>query len=255
MSKLSVVIITYNEEKQIGSCIDSVEGIADEVVVLDSYSTDRTEEICREKGVLFYQHVFDDYVEQKNRAMALASNDLVFSLDADEVLSDELRRSVQMVKLAPDAAGYSMNRLTNYCGQWIRHCGWYPDRKLRLVNRTLARWEGKSIHEKMVVQGNIQQLNGDLFHYSYHSITGHVIQANKFTDISARAMFENGKKAPVWSLIVHPAIMFMKSYFIKRGFLDGFYGLTICLISANATFLKYAKLRQLWMFHSEEGKH
>jgi len=198
--------------------------------------------------------VFDDYVEQKNRAMALAGNDLVLSLDADEVLSEELRRSISLVKQAPEAAGYTMNRLTNYCGQWIRHCGWYPDRKLRLVNRKVARWEGKSIHEKMVVEGVISHLDGDLLHYSYHSIRGHVIQANNFTDISARAMFEAGKKATVLKLLIHPAGMFLKSYFLKMGFLDGFYGLTICLISANATFLKYAKLRQLWMIQATSQK-
>jgi len=254
MSKLSVVIITLNEEKQIGQCIDSVKGIADEVIVLDSFSTDHTEEICREKGVVFQQHFFDDYVSQKNRAMALATHDLVLSIDADEVLSEELRRSIAAVKKSPASAGYTMNRLTNYCGQWIRHCGWYPDRKLRLADKTRAQWEGESIHEQLVVQGITLHLEGDLLHYSYHTIKGHVLQANNFTDISARVMFDKGKKAPVWCLLIHPLGMFIKSYFLKRGFLDGFYGLTICLISANATFLKYAKLRQLWMLKSSHEK-
>jgi len=255
MSKLSVVIITLNEEKQIGQCIDSVIGIADEVIVLDSFSTDRTEVICREKGAVFHQHSFDDYVAQKNRAMGLATHNLVLSIDADEVLSEELMRSIAKVKQAPSAAGYTMNRLTNYCGQWIRHCGWYPDRKLRLADRASARWEGESIHEKLVVQGKTLHLDGDLLHYSYNTIKSHENQANNFTEISARSMFERGKKAPLWRLVFHPLVMFIKCYFIKIGFLDGFYGLTISLISAHATFLKYAKLRQLWMFESSDPKN
>jgi len=247
MPQLSVVIITLNEEVNIGRCLASVKGLADEVVVLDSFSTDRTEAICREYGALFHQHAFDDFVAQKNRALALASHDLVLSLDADEALSDELRRSILTVKDDPQAAGYTMNRLTNYCGKWIRHCGWYPDRKLRLVNRTVSRWEGKSIHEKMAVNGTVGHLEGDLLHFSYYSIRGHMDQANRFTDYSASAMFETGKRAPLWRLIVNPAMMFLRSYFLKLGFLDGFYGFVICLNSSHATFLKYAKLRQKWI--------
>jgi glycosyltransferase involved in cell wall biosynthesis len=248
MPLLSVVIITLNEEDQIGRCIDSVLGLADEVVVLDSFSTDQTEAICRQKGVVFRQYKFDGYIEQKNRALALASYDFVLSLDADEALSDDLRKSIASVKDNPGAEGFAMNRLTNYCGKWIRHCGWYPDIKLRLVDRRKAKWVGINPHDELIITGgNKLHLEGDILHYSYHSIHGHVIQANKFTDISAKAMFEKGIKAQLWKLLIKPAVMFLKSYLLKAGFLDGYYGYVICRISANATFLKYAKLRHYWI--------
>lgn len=245
MARISVVIITYNEERQVGRCIDSVIEIADEVIVLDSFSTDSTEAICRQKGAMFHQHPFDGYIEQKNRALAMASFDYVLSLDADEALSEELKNSIASIKKYPPATGFTMNRLTNYCGKWIRHCGWYPDTKLRLVKRHLARWQGINPHDELVIADKrIMHLKGDILHYSYDSIKGHVIQANNFTDISAKELFNKGVKAPLWKLLVKPPVMFLKSYVLKAGFLDGWYGYLICRISANATFLKYAKLRQ-----------
>lgn len=248
MPKLSVAIISFNEETQIGRCIDSVQGLADEVMVLDSFSTDHTEAICRQKGVVFHQHVFDGYIEQKNRALALASFDFVLSLDADEVLSEELKVSIGLIKGNPPAKGFTMNRLNNYCGKWIRHGGWYPDKKLRLVDRRQARWVGVNPHDKLeLVDGPIVHLDGDLLHYSYLSIKGHIEQANNFSEIAAITMFNNGVKAPVWKLIINPSLMFLKCYFTKAGFLDGFFGYTISRISSHATFIKYAKLRQLWM--------
>ncbi|MBK7213889.1 MAG: glycosyltransferase family 2 protein [Bacteroidales bacterium] len=248
MAKLSVVIITYNEEAHIGRCIESVQGIADEVVVLDSFSTDQTEAISRKMGAIVHKEAFKGYGAQKNMALDLASNDLVLSLDADEALSEELRRSIAGVKENPQYDGYTMNRLNNYCGKWIRHCGWYPDRKIRLTDRRKSRWDDAVIHEKFIVESNrIQHLNGDLLHYSYHSISGHILKMDKFTDYSAKKMFDSGVKAPIWRLLVNPSLMFLKMYFIKSGFLDGFYGFTISVVSAHATFLKYAKLRQLYM--------
>jgi glycosyltransferase involved in cell wall biosynthesis len=255
MPQLSVVIITFNEEDQIGRCIDSVQGLADEVVVLDSFSTDQTEAICRQKGAIFHQHKFDGYIEQKNRALSLASFDFVLSLDADESLSDELRKSIASIKDHPSAEGYSMNRLTNYCGKWIRHCGWYPDVKLRLIDRRKANWQGINPHDELLLrEGTKHHLQGDILHYSYHSIHGHVIQANKFTDISAKALFGKGVKAPLWKLLVKPPVMFIKSYILKAGFMDGYFGYVICRISAHATFLKYAKLRQHWISSEKNSK-
>lgn len=248
MAKLSVVIITLNEEAQIGRCLESVQGIADEIVVLDSFSTDQTEAICRKMGAKVHKEVFKGYGAQKNMALDLASYDLVLSLDADEALSEELRKSIAALKEDPRYDGYTMNRLNNYCGKWIRHCGWYPDRKIRLADRRKARWDDAVIHEKFIVESNqTQHLKGDLLHYSYHSISGHILQMNKFTDYSAMQMFDAGKKAPIWRLLVNPSLMFLKMYFFKTGFLDGFYGFTISIVTAHATFLKYAKLRQLYM--------
>ncbi|NVO19509.1 MAG: glycosyltransferase family 2 protein [Bacteroidetes bacterium] len=255
MVKLSVVIITFNEEKQIGRCIDSVLGIADEVIVLDSFSTDTTEIICRQKGAIFHQHEFDGYIEQKNRALSIASFDFILSLDADEVLSDELRSSIGEVKQNPTASGFTMNRLNNYCGKWIRHGGWYPDKKLRLIDRRLGKWEGENPHDKLVISdNNIKHLTGDLFHYSYHSIHSHVQQSNNFSEISAASMYKKGIKAPLWKLVVNPSIMFIKCYITKAGFLDGYLGYTISRISSHSTFLKYAKLRFLWIHGKQDGR-
>ena len=152
MLKLSVVIITLNEEKNIERCLQSVKDIADEIIVVDSYSDDRTEEICSEFGVKFIQQKFKGYVDQKNDGNALASHDYILSLDADEALSEELAASISQVKENWQFDAYAMNRLTSYCGKWIRHSGWYPDRKSRLFDRRKARWTGHLVHERVEVE-------------------------------------------------------------------------------------------------------
>ena len=167
MVKLSVVIITYNEEKNIERCLQSVQTIADEIVVLDSFSKDRTPEICGKYGVKFFQHVFDGHIQQKNRAISYASFSHVLSLDADEALSEELRSSIKAVKNDFRKDGYYMNRLTNYCGHWVKHCGWYPDKKLRLWDSRKGHWTGINPHDKYeLFEGdkNTGQLKGDILH-------------------------------------------------------------------------------------------
>jgi len=251
MPKISAVIITLNEERNIGRCIDSLAGIADEIVVVDSGSTDRTEEICKAGEVRFFFHAWEGYLEQKNHANALASHPWILSLDADEALSAELRESILSIKNNLDFDGYDMNRLTNYCGKWIRHCGWYPDKKTRLFNREKFEWGGERIHEilyKKDKTAKIGLLTGDLHHYSYHSISEHIAQANHFTNLTASLAFDRGKKAGILKIIFSPVIKFIRDYFIKLGFLDGYYGYIVCRISAQATFMKYSKIRQ---FHKD----
>ncbi|OQX80975.1 MAG: glycosyl transferase [Bacteroidetes bacterium 4484_249] len=247
MPKISVVIITLNEEANIGRCIDSVEDVADEIVVVDSYSTDKTEEIAKTKGAKFILNKFEDYVKQHEFANTQASYDLILSLDADEALSDDLRESIINVKKYWKHDGYSMNRKTNYCGKWINHSGWYPDIKLRLYDRRKGKWTGQKIHERFsLFEGSTKgHMKGDLLHYSFNSITQHVNQANKFTDLTAQAAFENGKKSSMFKIIFNPVLKFIRDYFFNLGFLDGYYGFVVCQISANATFLKYVKLKQL----------
>ncbi|HOG20111.1 MAG TPA: glycosyltransferase family 2 protein [Salinivirgaceae bacterium] len=247
MTPISVVIITFNEEKNIKRCLESVHGLADDIVVLDSYSTDKTEDICKEFGVRFFQHPFDDFIAQKNRALTHAKYPHVLSLDADEVLSTELYNSIKAVKENWQADGYYFNRLTNYCGKWIKHCGWYPDQKLRLWNTRKGKWEGYKIHEKVeLVTGSTQMhLKGDLLHYSYHSISGHAKQADSFTNITAEAAFNRGKRSSILKIWLFPKWKFFRDYIIKRGFMDGYYGYIVCKISAYATFLKYVKIRQI----------
>lgn len=250
MPKLSAVIITLNEEKNISRCIDSLKGVADEIIVVDSGSDDGTENICLEKGIKFFFHEWQGYIEQKNHANSLAEHPYILSIDADEALSDELKESILKIKNNMEADGYDMNRLTNYCGRWIRHGGWYPDRKLRLFHRDKFEWGGERIHEHMIRKQDktkIQHLKGDLLHYSYYSISEHITQANHFTNMTAKLAVEKGKNASMLKIFFSPMVKFMKDYFIKLGFLDGYYGYIVCRISAQATFMKYSKIRQLKM--------
>ncbi len=198
MIKLSVVIITLNEERNISRCLESVKDIADELVIVDSFSTDRTKEIAESFGARFITQKFDGYINQKNFANAQAKFDHILSLDADEVLSDELKKSVKETKSSFYADGYTMNRLTNYVGKWVRHCGWYPDKKLRLFDRRKGKWEGLIIHEefKLAEEGISGHLKGDLLHYSFNSIIEYKQQSEKFTTLGAKADFQKGKKAP-----------------------------------------------------------
>lgn len=247
MTPISLVVITFNEEKNIARCLESAQGIVDEIVVLDSFSTDRTKEICLHYGAKFYQHQFDGHIEQKNRAITYASYPHILSLDADEVLSDTLRESIKKVKTNWQADGYYFNRLTNYCGKWIKHCGWYPDRKLRLWDSRKGKWGGLNPHDKYILETGAKQqfIKGDLLHYSYHSITEHSKQADNFTNITAKIAFVRGKRSSILKIWLFPKWKFVRDYFFKRGFLDGYYGYIVCKISAHATFLKYTKIKQL----------
>lgn len=247
MIKLSAVIITFNEEKNIRRCIESVKDVADEILVVDSFSRDTTKTICGEYDLRFIEHKFDGHIEQKNWAMDKAEYDYVLSLDADEALSEELKQSILQVKENWSDRGYSFNRLTNYCGQWIRHCGWYPDTKVRLVYRKNSMWGGTNPHDKLMVKHaqNPIHLKGDLLHYSFYTIDQHLDTIKKFSTIAAKQKFKKGKNAGFLKLWLAPAFKFIKSYFFKAGFKDGFYGLVVCANSAHASFLRYAKLRAL----------
>ncbi len=249
MIKLSVVIITFNEEKNIERCLLSVKEVADEIVVLDSFSKDKTLAICEKHGVKFFEHAFDGHIQQKNRAVTYASYDHVLSLDADEALDYSLKNSILEIKKNFVKEGYYMNRLTNYCGHWVKHCGWYPDTKLRLWDRTKGQWTGINPHDKYELfagDKNAGHLKGDILHYSYYSVADHYKQVEYFTTISAKAYFENGKNAPLFKLIVNPVAKFVDHYFLKLGFLDGKAGYLISRISAYATYLKYKKLKDLY---------
>ena len=257
MPKLSVIIITLNEEKNIGRCLESVREVADEIVVVDSFSTDGTEEICKGFDVRFIKHAFEGHIEQKNWAISQARYPHVLSLDADELLSERLRRSILEVKENWGCDGYFFNRLTNYCGKWIRHASWYPSRKLRLWDSRKGKWGGMNPHDQFILaRGSSRKyLKGDLLHYSYYSIKQHLEQLNTFSDIAAKSFFRIGKKASYFNILFNPGWRFIRDYIIKLGFLDGFYGLVICRNSAHETFLKYAKLKQLYLDASKASKN
>ncbi len=246
--KLSVVIITFNEERNIQRCLESVQEIADEIVIVDSFSKDKTKEIASGYGVRWIEHPFEGHIQQKNFALSQSANDFVLSLDADEALSKELVSVIKEIKTNCEYEAYSFNRLTNYCGKWIRHCGWYPDRKLRLWNKTKGAWGGTNPHDRVDMQAGTTEKKINL-HYSYYSITDHLKQVNYFTDIGAKEAVEKGKNATVFHILLSPSVKFLKSYFFQLGFLDGYYGLIVSAISAQASFYKYVKMRELIKNH------
>jgi len=246
MIKLSGVIITFNEEKNIERCLKSLIDIADEVIVLDSFSTDKTKEICAKYNVKFFEHKFDNYVNQKNRALEFANNFYILSLDADEELSDELKNSIREVKNYWKYDSYMFNRLTFFCRKPVMHCGWYPDAKIRLWDKRTGKWTGNQVHEVVKIDrnANIGFLNGDLLHYSFLSIEQHINQINKFSTIKAQVLHEKHKNTNIFKIIFSPFLKFLNSYIFKLGFLDGFYGFVICINSAHSKFLTYSKLYQ-----------
>ncbi len=245
--KLSVVIITYNEERNIGACLKAIDGIADEVLVVDSYSTDRTVEICRAHGASLHQHPFDGFAEQKNRANALAKYDPMLSVDADDVLPEPLRKASEDAKRDFAFAGYRIKRKTFFCGRWIKHSGWYPDDKLRLFDRRLGEWRGAKIHEAFFLLQSAETpfLEGDMMHYSFHTVAQHAQTVNKYSTLKAEVMYEKGKSGNALPMLFGPMIKFVKQYFLKLGFLDGWQGLVIAVNSAHGVFLKYMKLKEM----------
>lgn len=252
MIKLAVVIITFNEETNIKRCLDAVQDIADEIIVVDSFSTDKTKAICEGyKDLTFVEHAWEGYSATKNYANSLATSDYILSLDADEVLSKELKEAIYNVKQNAEFAVYSLTRLTNYCGKWVRHCGWYPDVKNRLFRKDVARWEG-DIHEQLSFDQSekVGLLKGDLLHYSFHNIEQHIQTINKFSSITAESRFKKGKRTNLLNIIFKPMLKFFNLYIFKLGILDGYFGYVICINSAYSAFLKEIKLKQFYKTQS-----
>jgi len=249
MIQLSVVIITYNEEKKLPLCLASLQGIADEIIVVDSNSTDNTAAIALEYGARVIQHPFTNYGAQKNFAAQQATHNWILSLDADEALTPALKQSIVAVKQQQKYDVYEMPRLTNYCGQWIKHCGWYPDKQTRLFDRTKGSWREEKVHEYWQlaeINGKKGLLKGDLLHYSFDSISQQLQKIEKYTELAAQAAVGKNKSASLLKIWLSPKWHFFTEYIIKLGFLDGFYGYTICKLSAYAAFVKYTKIRMYY---------
>lgn len=245
--QLSVVIITFNEEKNIARCLDSVKAIADDIVVVDSFSTDKTKQICEEKEVRFIEHAFDGHIEQKNWAITKAQYPHVLSLDADEALTAELSKNIDQIKKNWEYDGYVFNRLTNFCGTWIKHCGWYPDKKLRLWDTRKGKWGGVNPHDKVIMQKGAStfHVKQDILHYSFYTVEQHLKQIEYFTDISSKAAFERGVSSTNFKIFYKSWFKFLRDYILKLGFLDGYHGFVVCKNSAYAKRLKYTKLKAL----------
>ncbi len=243
MAKISACIISFNEEKKIEDCLKSLLDVVDEIVVVDSESTDKTIEIASVYTDFIYSRKFLGHIAQKNLAVGKAQHDWILSLDCDERLSDDLRKSILEIK---DEIGqydaYRMARKTFYIYRWLNYC-WYPDMKVRLFNKQHAKWGGVNPHDKVRVDSEkIGRLGGDILHYSFDSISAHIQTLDKFSEIAAKEIIKRGKKVSVFSPFTHGFWIFFKMYFLKRGFLDGFAGLLASVLSLMHVFVKYSKV-------------
>ena len=246
MSKLSVVIITYNEEENIRACLESVKW-AEEIVIVDAFSSDKTAEIAREFTSKVFQNRWTNFSKQKNLALAKASNEWVLNIDADERATSELKQEILAILNSERQSfdGYYIPIRNHYLGKWIRHCGWYPDYHLRLFRRGKGRFNERIIHESVVVEGRKGYLKSDLRHYSYKDLSDHLSKIDKFSSLAAQEMFTHDKRARVFELLFRPLVKFIKMYLIKRGYLDGVYGLIISIMGSFYVFTKYLKLWEL----------
>ena len=243
--KISATIITYNEERNIARAIESLR-CADEILVVDSGSSDRTVAIAEKLGARVLDRNWGGYSDQKNWAADQATNDWILSIDADEAVSEMLEAEIwQLKKNGPTADAYTMPRLAQYLGRWILHSGWYPDRKIRLYDRRGAKWEGKFVHEGLAVKGKVESFDGPLLHFTCQSLSEHLRTMDRYTTLAAEQLVEQRAKISLTQLFLKPWWEFNRTYFLKRGFRDGAEGLAIAWMGALYVFLKYAKARYM----------
>src|SRR3569833_1202270 len=245
--KISATIVTLNEERNIARAIASLKPCVDEVEVVDSGSSDRTSEIAAEMGARVVREDWRGYAEQKNFAAACSAHDWILSIDADEELTPGLAAEIQALRGAGEhsEAGWTIPRRAYYLGRWIRHCGWYPDRKIRLYHRGRGAWKGERVHESVEVTGALGGLQNDLLHFTCDSLNQHLLTIDRYTSLAAQAIAESGKPASFRRLVIDPPWTFIRSYFLQRGFLDGMHGFVIASMAGFYTFLKYAKAREM----------
>jgi glycosyltransferase involved in cell wall biosynthesis len=247
--KISATIITLNEERNIARAIESLRCV-DEILVVDSGSTDRTVEIASKLGARVLESGWPGYANQKNFAAAQSAHDWILSLDADESLSEALEAEIwHLKKSGASCDAYTMPRLAQYLGRWIRHSGWYPDRKVRLYDRRKSNWEGAYVHESVKVDGKIGHLQSNLLHFTCDSLSEHLRTMDRYTTLAAEQLLSQGEKVSWSRLILEPPWTFFRTYFLKLGFMDGVEGLAIANMAALYNFLKYAKARFMSFGH------
>jgi glycosyltransferase involved in cell wall biosynthesis len=246
MEKVSAVVIVYNEEENLPGCLESLKW-ADEIVVVDSSSTDKTVEIARRATDKVFQKEYRGHIDKKRFAVSKAANDWVFSLDADERPTPELIEEIREVLAGKGEghAGFDMPRITWHLGRWIRHGEWYPDRGTRLFRKSLQRYEGTEPHDKVILEGKRGRLRGRILHYNYRDFAHQIDRVQAYSDQAAKAMLAEGRRAGLWNLMVRPAFKFLRCYFLRLGFLDGWAGFIIAATSAFYVHAKYAKLYEL----------
>ncbi len=241
--KITATIITLNEERNIARAIESLR-CSDEILIVDSGSVDRTVELAEKLGARVIEAGWRGFAGQKNWAAEQAAHDWILSLDADEALSEALESEIlNLKKTGPRYDAYTMPRLARYLGRWIFHSGWYPDRKVRLYDRRKAKWMGDFVHETVQVEGRLGHLESNLLHFTCESLSEHLKTLDRYTTLAAQEVAARRMKVPLARLIFDPAWTFLKTYFIQRGFLDGFEGLVIAYMAAFYTLLKYSKAR------------
>lgn len=247
MHALSVVIITYNEEKKIRHCIESVRMVADEIIVVDSFSDDDTVNIAVSMGAVVKQCEFNGYINQKNKAISLAANNYVLLLDADEGLSDELADAIAEAKKRFNFSAYSMKRCSIFRGKHIKHGLWYPDKKLRLFDKRFGTCGGLNPHDKIIMEENVdvKLLKGDLLHYTYDTLEEYRKRNEEVSRVAAQSLYDAGIKRSRLKIIFSPLWAFINGYFLRLGFIEGYNGFMIALHTAHQSYLKYQKLRQL----------
>lgn len=244
MTKISATIITRDEERHIADCLASLDFV-DDIVVVDSGSTDRTEDICRANPkVRFFRQEWLGYGKQKNLAASLARHDWIVNLDADERISPALGQSIE----GADFGSFSAARMAreNYFGKrWIRHCGWYPDYTIRLYDRRKSRFSERLVHESLEHDGRVATLNGNLIHHTYADISDYLHRMDTYSTLAAQELHRAGRTATAVDLLVRPFLTFLKMFIVRMGYLEGFFGLVLSLLYAQYTFCKYAKLAEL----------
>mgnify|MGYP001149235142 CR=1 FL=1 len=251
MMTLSVIVITKNEARHIGDCLDSV-SFADEIIVVDSGSTDATREIAQAKGAKV--HVTDDWPgfgPQKNRALDLATQEWVLSIDADERVTPELAEAIGRALANPSAQAYKIARLSNFCGRWIRHSGWWPDHVLRLFKRGSARFTDAAVHESVQASGAVAVLDGHFLHYPYADLESMIAKVNRYSTDAAAMMHARGKTTSVPGVLGHAFWTFVRIYIIRRGFLDGREGVILAVTAAAGSFFRYSKL---WLLNRDKSR-
>ena len=245
MSKLSVVIIAKDEEMNLPRCLESVKW-ADEIVLIDHHSTDKTATIAHEYGAKVISQDWCGFGPAKQRGVDLADSEWILSIDADEVISPELADEIrEVVRCSDNVDGYYIPRRTQFLGRWIYHCGWYPDPVLRLFRKTKGSFTTAVVHEQVVVDGKVGRLKRDLLHYSYPSLDVYLTKFNRYTTLAAREAFDRRKHASILEIVFRPLACFIKHYLLKAGFLDGFEGFLVSILSSGYVLVKYAKLRDL----------
>lgn len=245
MTPLSVTVITKDEAVRIADALQSVSW-ADEIIVVDAGSRDETVAIAGRYASRVVVRAWQGYGDQKNFAAGLASHDWILSLDADERVTPALAHEIaRVLESPPREAGFRIPRVTRHLGRWIRSTDWYPDRQLRLYDRRRARWDDRPVHESLVVDGPVGRLQGEIAHHAYRDLSHHLATIDRYTSLAARRMYDEGRRAGAFDLLVHPPFAFLRNYVLRLGFRDGMPGLIVSLLNAYYVLLKFAKLWEL----------